>query len=390
MNVIIYTGSETNPKSVDNTLALLSSLALPNYTVQLLPKVSFIREPWEIGCKLFVIPYLGSSSSAVSDSPNRSLDIFGQKEVKRLRAFVEQDGGAVLGIGLGAHWEAASAGALERAMFSLNLSLSGGAREDDVPEPLKFHDKGLASFILPQVNTTILKEAQPVAGGDGSPLDVTAAKIVPPGTPEEVSSLNIVRPIGKGHVAFIRPTLTTPLSEVSERLVSLLHTTISQLGLTLPALGKFAGFSAPSTASGPPSPLPQFLTSIPSTSPGQPTRPIVSTIRQCLFPSSSAELGKIKDTTDTFVFVSLGSDQALNALKGTQGDDDNESSDKVVIVCPDGTIPPKEQTPKFDIALYYDSLRKLKGEKDRSDGWGIGEALLYSERVTSTQTMFDR
>jgi len=66
---------------------------------------------------------------------------------------------------------------------------------------------------------------------------------------------------------------------------------------------------------------------------------------------------------------------------------------KHVILCLGGVLPKKEMTPIFDIALFYKDLEAARdkiGLSKTSEPWGMGEALLYGEVVTSTQTMLDK
>jgi biotin--protein ligase len=66
---------------------------------------------------------------------------------------------------------------------------------------------------------------------------------------------------------------------------------------------------------------------------------------------------------------------------------------KHIIVCKDGALPEKDMTPLFDVALFYNALAAARNKIElpkTSEPWGMGEALLYGETVTSTQTMLDK
>ena len=60
-------------------------------------------------------------------------------------------------------------------------------------------------------------------------------------------------------------------------------------------------------------------------------------------------------------------------------------------------LPSRELTPLFDLDLFFKSLAIAREEKDlttdseeSTSSWGVGEALLYGEAITSTQTMLDK
>ena len=66
---------------------------------------------------------------------------------------------------------------------------------------------------------------------------------------------------------------------------------------------------------------------------------------------------------------------------------------KHIIVYKDGALPEKELTPIFDVAFFYKALATARSKFDipkTPQPWGVGEALLYGEAITSTQTMLDK
>ena len=167
--------------------------------------------------------------------------------------------------------------------------------------------------------------------------------------------------------------------EVGRR--KLLKATLIQLGLQIPER------EGQSIAR----PLPQFLTSTP-------TKPhIVSTIIQALSPSSQLE--NFKDANDTFQFVSLADSSKL--LEETRAhvftpSDPSTWQPKHIVLCSNGELPSRELTPLFDLDLFFRSLAIAREQKDlttdseSTSSWGVGEALLYGEAITSTQTMLDK
>jgi biotin--protein ligase len=141
-------------------------------------------------------------------------------------------------------------------------------------------------------------------------------------------------------------------------------------------------------------PLPQFLTSAPD------KLSITDTILDAIAaPQSGAQLTTFKDANDEFHFHSLQESAALLATARAAAQTASDPSTwqpKHIVVCRDGRLPDKTLTPLFDLELFYTALgaaRRTEGLKAPSStdlAWGIGEALLYGEAVTSTQTMLDK
>ena len=119
-----------------------------------------------------------------------------------------------------------------------------------------------------------------------------------------------------------------------------------------------------------------------------------------LFRSEPYEL---KDSNDTFL---LHAHAAASRVFTEQreaavqlSDDPATWNPKHIVVYTDGALPLSDCTPRFDISKYYDELAKARAERgcprsysssQGEDAWGAGEALLYGEIVTSTQTMLDK
>jgi biotin--protein ligase len=109
--------------------------------------------------------------------------------------------------------------------------------------------------------------------------------------------------------------------------------------------------------------------------------------------------GVHKDANDDFQFHSFDRQHALELLASSRknadpaGDTPNPHL-KHILVCGDGVLPDRQITPLFDLGRLLRNAgysRENSGLKSSEEGtWGIGEALLYGEVVTSTQTMFDK
>jgi biotin--protein ligase len=138
-------------------------------------------------------------------------------------------------------------------------------------------------------------------------------------------------------------------------------------------------------------PLPQFLAS-------HFIKPhIVSLIANSIAaPQPGTELSAFEDANDKFRFLVLSESGPLlrdSRRAATTRTDPSTWQPKHIIVCPDGQLPDHEQTPLFDIGLFFSALssaRKKDEVSEDAEPWGIGDALLYGEAVTSTQTMLDK
>ena len=158
-----------------------------------------------------------------------------------------------------------------------------------------------------------------------------------------------------------------------------------QLGLQLPSEDEGSkAFSRP---------LPQFLTSTPKKS------TLVSRVMDGIAaPEPGSRLSVFKDTNDEFHFHALQeSFELLESARAKSASEERSDpatwQPKHVLVCLDGSLPPQELTPLFDLRTYYEALATAQ-EKEGSVGtakpWRMGEVLLYGEAVTSTQTMLDK
>ena len=194
--------------------------------------------------------------------------------------------------------------------------------------------------------------------------------------------------VGRGAAAFwgahIETPITSDLAQEKMRLQAL-RITLKCLGLQLPEEIS----QGPVIALGP---TPQILTGAPC---------IVETIIRALHVPklSSAAPYMFKDRYDTFLFhpqevaprVFAQQRGAVNAPR----DDSGTWNPKHIMVYSDNGMPPKELMPKFDMGAYYRELKSARNKYGcrvtyRDSTWGVGEALLYGNVVTSTQTMLDK
>ncbi|KAI0768248.1 hypothetical protein BD413DRAFT_633936 [Trametes elegans] len=334
MNVLVYSGPSTSPTSLSHTLSTLRANLLPNYAVQPIAPQSIVTHPWAATCALLVVPSFLASASPIA--PNASAAV---------QRYAEQ-GGKVLVL---------------------------GARVSPSTEPdaiMTLHDPASTSYY------SILRL-------HNDDLSVTTTTLV---SHEDGTVASV--PIGRGVVQVWGANLEYPTGEGmggEGKVVQILRESLSNLGLVLPA--QHSGIARPTA---------QVLT-------GAPWRPaVVDCVLKALDVADLSTAGEngyeLKDSNDTFLL------HPASAAAGVLGKDPSERypsdnpdtwNPKHIVVYGSGELPQREYTPRFDIQAYYTALadaRKERGcpESYTDERWGFGEALLYGDVVTSTQTMLDK
>lgn len=374
MNILVYSGPESLKSSLKESLSTLRSLVTPHFTVQTITPETLASHPWSTGCALLVLP------GCYELNPSPSILI--------IRRYVEEDGGKCLMFSSGATFSSSSS---TLDSFS-SLSLSSSSKN----QMLRFFDKTTNTYLYPKFHTggedassSSLVSVQLTSGEGAVQIPQLGSKDFVGA--ETAKSAEILAKAGdkvtavqcrfnKGVVAIWGAGIEFPTSHSNSRL-NILRRTLEGLGLQIPSE------NVASTSH----PMPQYL----SASPSKPSA--VSRVIEALMESKGTPLKLFEDKNDTFEFHELeDSDGVLN--EGPKSDvqpDPATWQPKHVIVCRDGTLPRSTQTPLFDITRFFEELsasrkkHSLVNTSD-SDGWGIGEVLLYSEVVTSTQTMIDK
>lgn len=150
-----------------------------------------------------------------------------------------------------------------------------------------------------------------------------------------------------------------------------------QIGNTLSALGLKTSDESSRTTQ----PLPQFLVAAESAEDA--TSQALGSLKLSL--TSSTEPPVFKDDNDTFTFHDAQtSSEIMQTSRANIAADTEIPKEKHVIVFPSGRFPNTFTTPLFDLQRYF-SVMQENGAKT-----SIGKLVLYSEVVTSTQTMLDR
>ncbi|KAJ7704393.1 biotin-protein ligase [Mycena rosella] len=398
MNVLVYSGPEVVQTSLDHTLSTLRSILLPFYSVQPISQQALVSQPWQVTCALLVFP--------------GCRDLFLSKAAPVIDAYV-QDGGVFLALGTGSHYSS-------RGLDQGILNVASTSISKDML--LRFFDRESGSYIYPSFHPS---------GSDGTPRPVAIQPadgeridlMYQSGTSEVVgvndggrrnarvlaryienddvegAVAGILYMVGGGKIILWASSPEYPLTEepassismasplspaaidlAEERRRTLMENTLLLLGLQVPE-------AAMSLCR----PLPQFLTS-------HFIKPrITSLITDAIAaPHSGTQLTTFEDANDKFRFHVLPESGPLlrdTRVAATTRTDPSTWQPKHIIVCPEGHLPDHEQTPLFDLRLFFSALsaaRKKEGVSEDAEPWAIGDALLYGEAVTSTQTMLDK
>jgi biotin---protein ligase len=398
MNVLVCASSASSGShGLSNTLR---SVLSPFYAVQSVLPLSLATQPWSASCALLVL-------LPPDDTPTPAHD--------PIQQYIS-DGGRILGIGLGA---ALLPRRQIRGRFELWDAASGTAIVPHYPQAITLPPPSsillqtgalLSSLRQAGVLFSLTPDVQIIHGRWEEPLGAIAG---------------IQVPIGCGRAAFwdISPPCFDEV-ENTENVTALLRYALTSLGLSLPPAPETTAVNdASSTAN----PLQSPLLSVPLPPRGYAAalpqfllhprgkRYISETILQRLgvgvvVESSGTEqepepgpesVVVIKDKVDTFHFhkvatVEHGARLVAEAKASASADADMEAQrPRIIVVLPPDVLPTGgELTPRFDVDKYFAVLAEVRGDRMNAGGaeggWGVGEALLYGEVVTSTQTMLER
>lgn len=387
--MLVYNGSGVSASSRDYTLHSLRTFLSHRYDVQLVTPKTLRDEPWTDNCALLVFP-------GGRDLPYH-FDLSG-KPNRRIKEYVE-NGGRYLGICAGAYYACSEiefekgtplevTGQRELGFFpglcrgttfpGFEYETESGARETSLalkreawrdhwsqsPNHCDVWYNGGGSFVLdpnqPPKGAQVLAEYEEVE-------------------PKQVAG--VLCSVGKGQALLWavhpeHPALDdvdgTPRQEKELHRLNLVRGTLSQLGLDV---------------SDGPAPLPKLLPLVLASSDPSLAQQIAGDIASRGEAMSESTAGLV-DRNDTFVLHPASSfDSLVRAARSRPGTNEPEElrqEHKLICVC-DETLPPLSSTPLFHVPSYFSNLSQLSNGSP-----SIGQALLYGEVVTSTQTMLDK
>ncbi|KAI0672465.1 class II aaRS and biotin synthetase [Trametes maxima] len=412
MNVLVYSGPSTYLPSLSHTLSTLRTVLVPHYAVQPIAPQSLATQPWATTCALLVIPAFLSTNSAGPIPPPAASEV--QKYTER--------GGKVLVLGSAVRVSAS------RARVSLAAGIDNVSLEEDGLLTLSDAQSRLNVSVIPAKGVEESEVGEPATIQLANGVSANSLLRVPGGAIDLTDVSDADSPIvlarydeaeqDKGGAAGIKarigdgvavfwgvhleyspreelaaailnksaPLLPEDVSKAEEGRIRILRETLEALGLALPALAR--GVARPTA---------QILT-------GAPWRAGVarSVLKELEVPQLSS-VGKtgyeLKDSNDTFVIHPASTAAQVLGEKGATrypSEDPATWNPKHIVVYESaGELPNREITPRFDLKAYYAALEAARKEQGcpksyADEGWGTGEALLYGEVVTSTQTLLDK
>ncbi|KAH9847052.1 class II aaRS and biotin synthetase [Lenzites betulinus] len=409
MNVLVYSGPSTSPSSLSHTLTTLRAILLPHYAVQPAAHQSLAAQPWAATCALLVIPaFVPGTSGAVQPAAATAIQRYVERGGKVLifgaDVRVRENKGR---ISLSAGIENISLA--EQGLFTLADDQTRLSLSVSLTKPSKGAAAGVPATLALADGSSI----GPLIRAPNAAIDLTGIEntdgptaLASYGTAEESRAIAGVKTrIGDGAAIFwsvhleysLReeiassllaedaPQASQDLAKAEEGRIRILRESLADLGLTLPAQG-----------SGVARPTPQALTS----APWRPrvTRKVLKELTVPDLATASGEGFEIKDSNDTFIIHDASASSTVfgvDQAKRYEDEDPATWNPKHIVAFEGGKLPSRDVAPRFDLETYYAALadaRKKQGlpENYADEGWGIGEALLYGDVVTSTQTMFDK
>ncbi|KAK0205367.1 class II aaRS and biotin synthetase [Desarmillaria ectypa] len=370
MNVLVYSGPEVIQLSLVDTISTLRSILIPNYTVQPISYQVLKSQPWPTSCALLVFPRCRSGFPS---------------SVPSISSFVE-NGGSLLAFGTGVQCaprrisRLGSLSLTDEASFRLydrdsrcylTPMLSPRTREEPSTTRIIFNDECIEGIEEP---------SGPITGFEDSGNHESLATYSNEQSESNIAGIKCA--VGDGSVIFwsvnVEHSITNENSELLRK--SLLRNTLAKLGLRVPSPGtQFVT-----------RPSPQFLV-------GHPSKPeIVAQIISGISGGSGSELKAFEDENDKLRFHQLQEypDVKVEAQRMYLVSEDPAAwQPKHIIVYSNGDLPDDKSTPLFRVKTFFDKLSVVRSDEGCSttrDTWGFGEALLYGEVVTSTQTMIDK
>ncbi|GJJ08069.1 hypothetical protein Clacol_002276 [Clathrus columnatus] len=385
MNVLVYEGAGVSPACLINTIFSLKKILSPYYAVQTISADALISQPWSKSCALLVIP--GGRDVPYVSSLSQAAHI--------IKRYVN-DGGSFLGICAGAYfasnrveWEM---GTELEVCGGRPLGFFGGTSKGSVYPGFSYQDESGAHAIdvaVRDFHPSIVRGLYFNGGGefvDSFPSDKVAAVHCRVGQGRAVLwAVHLEFSLLKEPLAMAlrkRPTMlaTAEIATNENYRLKLLQHTLSLLSLNIPSTDTTSNIHKVPT-----SPLPQFLTSTIPTLPSD----IYWIMRDLSKPTIKPLT--LEDANDTLTFHQ--SDSAVELVRDARKNPTELNAPKAIIFYENGSLPPNDLTPEFQLEKYYSYLteeRSFHPNLSHSQSWGFGELLMYGEAVTSTQTMLDK
>lgn len=390
MNVLVFDGPGVSSSCLLHTKNALKQLLATRYDVITISAESLIKDPWTATCALLVFPG-GRDLGFISS--------LGETGARRIKHFVEQDGGRYLGLCAGAYYACPS------IEFELNRELyevkgkrplefyAGVCRGTAFPGFVYDTEQGARDAVidLEPLAWKQVWEAHPPSvavyyngGGyfDEPASDDSSASVLarykelphqPPAgllcTPGTSGGKAVLWAVHPEHPS-VSTVSAASVSSAEEPRTKLLRATLQLLNLEVPLETR--------TITGP---TPLLLTSIEIGRAQELSNDILARFPSASSSSNSISLNDHNDTFDLYPSSSLASVFAeQRTIERTKLD---------LIVCSDG-LPDRSLTPIFDISRFFETLSIVRKNLAFPYRPSFGDNLLYGEVVTSTQTVLQQ
>jgi biotin--protein ligase len=398
MNVLIYNGNGTSANAVKQTYTTLKAILGHAYDVMKVDATTLKDEPWQETCSLFVMP--GGRDSPYCD------DLNGPANAK-IREFV-QGGGRYLGFCAGAYYASNEIefekGSAIQVVGQRELGFFPGlSRGTMFPGFVYNSEKGARSVSI-RLNES-QKSIKTYYNGGGYFVHADKydnVKVICTYqdrglAPETEPAAGVHCQVGKGTAVLfgVHPEYDISLVDLSENenkneilkeLMASLPLCRDLLSQSLSAMG----LNTLQNANKVPDLTPVYLSTV--------SGDLLQAITQKL----SVEVNDsslLTDSNDSFYIAPIEKNCALSEmLQNLSLERESEDKSPVLkILFPTLTnkdtpqVPERSLTPLFDLQLYFDALLARRKQEWGGGSWyRIGNAMLYSEVITSTQTILDK
>ncbi|KAF7730688.1 biotin holocarboxylase synthetase [Apophysomyces ossiformis] len=402
MNILVYSGPGTSSNSVLQTYTSMKSLLGHAYDIIKVDADVLKKEPWEEGCSMLILP-------GGRDTPYCN-ELCGQANA-RIRNFVHS-GGRYLGLGAGAYYASKAIefekGTAEEILGPRELAFFPGlSRGTLFPGYSNHSEKGARSVSVKIDRNFIPGTAEEMHvyynGGCYFPHADTFDKVEVLArykdrgtcTDEESPAAAVYCRVGEGHAVLmgIQPeydVTTMDLSEADERdriLQEVPHSKIRHQEF-LSGVFKRMGLNTSNTT------IPEVTPIYLSATQGQLVEAIVKSLISKVDPSSHI----LTDSNDRFQIERLDEGSSVTDKLSSLSINHNTQTESPIlkIVYPtiqaEGpSIVPRALTPHFLVEDYFKALKERRSKEWGGGGWyRFGNAMLYADVITSTQTILDK
>lgn len=406
MNVLIYNGNGTSPTSVKQAYTTLKSILGHAYDVMKVDATTLKSEPWEETCSLLVIP--GGRDQPYCD------DLNGQG-ISKILNYVQQ-GGHYLGFCAGAYFASQEIefqkGSKEgmEIIGKRELGLFPGVCKGTMFSGFVYNsEKGAKAVSI--VLTKDGKKVKTYYNGGGYFVDANKldhVKVICTyeekglRSEETAAVAGVECQVGKGSAVLfgVHPEYNVDLVDLSENESK--ETIIQELTASLPLcrdllvdclskMGLKVLSAQPQAQSGGnevPALTPMYLSAINTNTLNAITSKLLGQVNKDSI---------LIDSNDSFYISQINKteqeQEIEDMLKSLSIQRESEENSPVLqLLYPaSGEMPEKTLTPLFDIKKFYDALlERRKLEWGGAPWYRFGNAMLYSEVITSTQTVLDK